>query len=511
MRKRAEAMEALTKIEIEFAKLRDLLYIERLADIERERIGIETGTHPELIHLTHLIELRRNRKLELARKWLDGLEGAYRIQIEEREYANWHHWEDERGRTRSRMLDEANSKRRRLEREKRVLEKPKDDSLGYMLAPRPPPAVPLHYRRRVGFDGEALADNEIGWALRHPDVRADASVAGLDDDAMYDDLERMGLREPTRQPIYPYEHLYGPHALPHSPYPDHHSPAHQMAPGYPYSPYDHQSFAMQQQHAFGNAFPALPPLPPRPDQVPTRPSSNPRMPSGYPGDHAAAQGFGRAYPNGQYPSNYAAHEAERMHSAAWAQQHQHKPYASAIEQEQRRRTTSAGGALGGHGSHDSLDAVAGHHRPNGYPADELAKQNGGGRTTPVPGGNAAVKARFTLDEHMSHRSPKTPAGSSSAASSSAPTSVTKPSSAAAASRNAPAPFMSIPTIPPFDRHRHEQHLLAQAQARSTTPGAPGGQAASTGASSMPALAKSSSGLFGQASAAAAATAAQRAV
>lgn len=126
MRKRAEAMEALTKIEIEFAKLRDLLYIERLADIERERIGIETGTHPELIHLTHLIELRRNRKLELAKKWLDGLEGAYRIQYDEREHANWHHWEDERGRTRSRMLDDANSKRRRLEREKRALEKPKD-------------------------------------------------------------------------------------------------------------------------------------------------------------------------------------------------------------------------------------------------------------------------------------------------------------------------------------------------------------------------------------------------
>lgn len=314
----------------------------------------------------------------------------------------------------------------------------------------------------------------------------------------------MQLREPTRHPIYPYEHLYGPQALPHSPYPDHRSPAHQMAPGYPYSPYDHSTFAMQQQqqHAFGSAFPGLPPLPLRADQAPSRPSSNPRMQAGYPGDHPGAQaGFGRAYANGQYPSTYAAHEAERMHSSAWAQQHQPKPYSLAFEQEQRRRTTSAGGALGGHGSHESLDAVAGHYRPNGYPSDELAKQNGGGRTTPGPTGNAAAKARFTLDEHMSHRSPKTPAGSSSATTSSAPTSVTKPSSAA--SRNAPAPFMSIPTIPPFDRHRHEQHLLAQAQARSTTPGAPSGPG-STGAGhspSLPALAKSSSGLFGQAAAA----------
>lgn len=126
MRKRAEAIDELTRIEIKFAKLRDMLYLERLADVEKERIGIETGTHPELIHLTQLIELRRNRKLELARKWFDGLSHAYQVQLDEREHANWHWWEDERARSRMRYFDEANSKRRRLEREKRTLERPKD-------------------------------------------------------------------------------------------------------------------------------------------------------------------------------------------------------------------------------------------------------------------------------------------------------------------------------------------------------------------------------------------------
>lgn len=43
LRKRTEAIEALTRIEIEFAKLRDLLYIERMADVERERIAVENG------------------------------------------------------------------------------------------------------------------------------------------------------------------------------------------------------------------------------------------------------------------------------------------------------------------------------------------------------------------------------------------------------------------------------------------------------------------------------------
>lgn len=37
-------MEALTRIEIEFARLRDRLYVERMGAIEKERIGVETGT-----------------------------------------------------------------------------------------------------------------------------------------------------------------------------------------------------------------------------------------------------------------------------------------------------------------------------------------------------------------------------------------------------------------------------------------------------------------------------------
>lgn len=43
VRKRAEAMEALTKIEIEFARLRDKLYLERIAEVDKERIGVEKG------------------------------------------------------------------------------------------------------------------------------------------------------------------------------------------------------------------------------------------------------------------------------------------------------------------------------------------------------------------------------------------------------------------------------------------------------------------------------------
>lgn len=50
------------------------------------------GTHPELLHLTQLIELRRTKKLELAKKWLDGLEGAYDLHQAEAEHAVWNLW-----------------------------------------------------------------------------------------------------------------------------------------------------------------------------------------------------------------------------------------------------------------------------------------------------------------------------------------------------------------------------------------------------------------------------------
>lgn len=68
------------------------------------------------------------------------------------------------------------------------------DSLAHLLAPRQTPAVPLHYRRRLGFDGEPLVEHEIEWALRHPDARAEAAPKGLEDETAYGDLERMGVR-----------------------------------------------------------------------------------------------------------------------------------------------------------------------------------------------------------------------------------------------------------------------------------------------------------------------------
>jgi len=252
---------------------------------------------------------------------------------------------------------------------------------------------------------------------------------------------------------------------------------------------------MQQQHqhqGFSSAFSALPPLPQhqRVESGPPRPPSNPRLAQGFPAELGGGQpGYpaaSRAHGNGHYPQSYAEIEAWQQQQQQ-QQQQQHQPRHGGFDEERRRRTLSAGGSLGPPRSHESLDAVAA-HRQNGYtPAvSSAAGQDGdptGGRTTPTHA-SAAAKARFTLDEHMSTRSPKGPASASSVASSASKAPVTpavsvaaaSPASAAAAAaaaaRSNPPAFMAIPTIPPFDRNRHEQTIRARAAAAAT--GGPSG-------------------------------------
>ncbi|KAK4046199.1 hypothetical protein OIV83_006274 [Microbotryomycetes sp. JL201] len=196
-RKRLEAMEELTKIEVAFATLRNRLYTERMSEVEKERIGVETGTHPELIHLNRLIELRRKTKLDMAKKLLDGLCVGYEKRLIEAEHTVWQAWANGRNDLRSSMFVEAMGKRRKLEREKRQLDRPKENTLTTLLAPRPLPAIPLHLHRRLGFDAEPLTVNEILWSVRNGDARSDSAVSGLDENTARSDLEHMGLRKPV--------------------------------------------------------------------------------------------------------------------------------------------------------------------------------------------------------------------------------------------------------------------------------------------------------------------------
>ncbi|KAK4699464.1 hypothetical protein P7C70_g6793, partial [Phenoliferia sp. Uapishka_3] len=493
LRRRAEAMEALTKIEIEFARLRDKLFIERMVDVEKERVGVETGgffprlcTHPELLHLTRLIELRKERKLDLAKRWLNGLEAAYERRRESEEHTVWSCWANDGAELRSNMMEDARSKKRKLDREKRNMDHPKDGGLSPYLAPRQLPVVPLQHRRRVGFEGDVLTENDIAWALRHPDLRTDPSVSALDDDSTWSDLERMGLREPIRH--FGYDPSgYGPGMM--------HNPAAFGAPppalavpfGYA-TAFDTGALPMPpQQHHFGPALGSgqqqLPPLPPPTQQTsrqldfqareqlnPSRPLSNPRattvqQQSG--GGHTRSlsnQGM-RAYPGHFGGPTYPDHEvADRVPSWQKQQQQHGGPSHTTgglYQFEERRPANAVSSGTSGTGLAESLDIVAEHH-----PRRSL--EEAGVKASEAANGKAA---RFTLDEHMSHqRSPKPNAP------------VQKVGGDAPGARIAPA-FV----IPPFNPQNHQ--AATQAPQPPTLP-LPPTATATTNTANPPTLPKS---------------------
>ncbi|KDE08327.1 hypothetical protein MVLG_01368 [Microbotryum lychnidis-dioicae p1A1 Lamole] len=483
MRKRAEAMEALTKIEIAFARLRDRLYVERMAEVERDRLAVDTGAHPELIHLTNLIELRRARKLELARNQFNSVYLGYEKQREMAEHKTWVWWADARAELRSTMLDEANSKRRRLEREKRNLDRPQDNTLLHALAPKITPVVPLHHRRRLGLDGETLSENDIAWALRHRDVQADPSVSGLEEDAALSDLERMGLRQPSKHSTaYAYDPIYGaPPGV--AAYADPNTGAPMMSPyGYAALAYE-TALGVPSAQIYGAAMVApppqpamtlnyspsiaapLPPLPtPRREASLPRPPSNPRSnPFPHEPDY---QGVGRT---SSYPG-FGASNAEEDRTP-WSS----KTPASQFKLEENRRRAPSVPGTGGLGELSASVEIQ--RLRQSY--DDASHSN----SVPSSSGGSGANG-YSLDDHMKYvRSPKTSTSSSTFSASANKLAnqhhnngMLSDVSASSSTHSTPnpnsqkrvTPFMSIPAIPPYNPHRHAAAVAAAAATNSPT-------------------------------------------
>lgn len=85
-------MDALAKIEISFAALRDRLYVERIEETCRESAMILDGTHPELIFLTNLIEARRRRRMEVIEAQFEEQERQFSRVAKSDEQAIWSTW-----------------------------------------------------------------------------------------------------------------------------------------------------------------------------------------------------------------------------------------------------------------------------------------------------------------------------------------------------------------------------------------------------------------------------------
>lgn len=121
--KRQEALDALTGIEVDFAMLRDRLYEERMSEAAKEALLLYQGTHPELVRMGELIEMRRAHARRQTLAWqtlvaseLERTRAAHQERI-------WASWRAELGDLRTGMLDATMRKRRQIDRERRTLDR----------------------------------------------------------------------------------------------------------------------------------------------------------------------------------------------------------------------------------------------------------------------------------------------------------------------------------------------------------------------------------------------------
>ncbi|TBU52493.1 Sds3-like-domain-containing protein [Dichomitus squalens] len=132
---RAEALDELAKIELKFALLRERLYVEKMDSLAWEEGLIADGTHPELLHLHAELSSRRDKRLELAARRRDYEIANVTKRRRLDEAGAWSSWSNARDELQTQMIAETNGKKRKLERERRTLERP------------PPPRrfpLPLH-------------------------------------------------------------------------------------------------------------------------------------------------------------------------------------------------------------------------------------------------------------------------------------------------------------------------------------------------------------------------------
>ncbi|CEH13856.1 hypothetical protein CBOM_01750 [Ceraceosorus bombacis] len=215
--KRQEAMEALTKIEISFAALRDRLYVERMEEVNKESEMILDGTHPELVHLTRLIDARKERRLNLVELWFEQQQAQYERVAKTEEAMTWSNWRNETADLRREQMDDLSRKRRKLEREKRNLD-----------VPRPPRRYQLfqtelirnpEWQIQLALQQSEVESSKRNGAVsgsrgekRHASMLQDewadsrAFVAfpdlrGLGDQDAWQDMEHMGIRPEFRMNV----------------------------------------------------------------------------------------------------------------------------------------------------------------------------------------------------------------------------------------------------------------------------------------------------------------------
>ncbi|KAK0469333.1 Sds3-like-domain-containing protein [Desarmillaria tabescens] len=121
---RAEALEVLAGIEFKFGRLREILYVERMQQLAWEETLILEGTHPELIHYQKELANRRDKRVELASRKRELEITTIMKRRRVHEDGTWSWWKHERDQLQTDMIADNNRKKRKLERERRAVERP---------------------------------------------------------------------------------------------------------------------------------------------------------------------------------------------------------------------------------------------------------------------------------------------------------------------------------------------------------------------------------------------------
>ena len=229
MQQRQDAMELLTRIEIGYAMLRERLYTERLEELEHETEMIQQGTHPELRLLHTLIDTRKERRLDLLDVWLGKSEKQLDLLGRVEDRIAWDNWRDQTATIRRTMMTDLDRKRRKLDREKRLIDAPPPARRHQPFdaeVVRKPPSFSRRTNRRPGeYAARHMSVRDARGFLAYPDVR------GLEEYDVWMDMEQMGLR--AMPPPPPPPPGYGPPdemAHPPPPPPDMYAPPYGNGP-----------------------------------------------------------------------------------------------------------------------------------------------------------------------------------------------------------------------------------------------------------------------------------------
>jgi len=119
---RKQALEDMKNIEIDFAKLREKIYQEKMEELDNEIEMIKNNTHPDLVESIKKIEAKKDERIRMANAWkhyqLECIDNQFRIYYKELDSSR----QSNINASRKDLMDEVQSNRWKIYKEKRKAE-----------------------------------------------------------------------------------------------------------------------------------------------------------------------------------------------------------------------------------------------------------------------------------------------------------------------------------------------------------------------------------------------------